>query len=186
MRDAITESDQINATFQALLRISQIEAGARKSRFGNVDLKQLLRTVAEIFSNVAEDHGQTLSFDAARAPECIIEGDRELLTQLFVNLVENAMNHCPAGTAIFIILQRKGERCAAIVADNGPGIPTEERGKVFRRLYRLDKSRSSPGHGLGLSMVKAISDLHGLTIEIEDNHPGARFVISWNWPTEQT
>lgn len=185
LRDALAESDQINATFQALLRISQIEAGTRKTRFSSVDLNQLLRTVVEIFGEVAEDNGQTLSFDAASSPDCFIEGDKELLMQLFVNLVENAMNHCPAGTAIRLSLQHSGNHCMATVADNGPGIPADEREKVFRRLYRLDKSRNSPGHGLGLSMVKAIADLHGMAIGIEDNHPGARFVLSWERPAEQ-
>ncbi|MCM2294656.1 HAMP domain-containing histidine kinase [Allorhizobium sp. BGMRC 0089] len=185
LRDALAESDQINATFQALLRISQIEAGTRKTRFASVDLNQLLRTVVEIFGDVAEDNAQTLSFDAASSPDCFIEGDKELLMQLFVNLVENAMNHCPAGTAIRLSLRHTGNHCLATVADNGPGIPADEHEKVFRRLYRLDKSRNSPGHGLGLSMVKAIADLHGMAIGIEDNHPGARFVLSWERPAEQ-
>lgn len=179
LKDALQESDQINATFQALLRISQIEAGARKTRFARVDIKDVLENIAEIFADVAEDNGQKLAFDATNTPECPIEGDRELLTQLFVNLVENAMRHCPAGTEISLVLNRSGDAYAAIVADNGHGIPKDEREKVFRRLYRLDKSRNSPGYGLGLSMVRAIADLHGMSINIEDNHPGARFVLTW-------
>ncbi|MFJ6326929.1 HAMP domain-containing sensor histidine kinase [Rhizobium sp. NPDC092014] len=185
LREALDESDQINATFQALLRISQIEAGARKTRFASVDLKQVFRNIAEIFAEVAEDNGQTLSFDEESAPECLIDGDKELLTQLFVNLVENGINHCAPGTAIALSLERKGDEYAAVVFDNGPGIPEEEKDKVFRRLYRLDKSRNSPGHGLGLSMVKAIADLHGMSTEIRDNHPGARFVLSWKRHVEQ-
>lgn len=179
LRDALVESDQINETFQALLRISQIEAGARKTRFAEVDLNRLVSNVVEIFGEVAEDNGQKLSFDADRAPLCHIEGDKDLLTQLFVNLVENSMKHCPAGTTIQMSLQQSHDRYAAIVADNGPGIPAAEREKVFRRLYRLNKSRNSPGNGLGLSMVKAIADLHGMSIEIQDNHPGAKFVLTW-------
>jgi signal transduction histidine kinase len=182
LRDALLESDQINETFQALLRISQIEAGARRTRFAEIDLNRLVSNVVEIFGEVAEDNGQKLSFDADHAPPCHIEGDKDLLTQLFVNLVENAMNHCPVGTTIQMSLQRSEDQCAAVVADNGPGIPAQEREKVFRRLYRLDKSRNSPGNGLGLSMVKAIADLHGMSVEIQDNHPGAKFVLTWPNP----
>ena len=179
LQEALAESDRINGTFQALLRISQIEAGARKSRFVDLDMKQILENVAEIFSSVAEDNEQTIVFAAKGIGAFPIEGDKELLTQLAVNLIENAINHCPAGTHIVVSLERRGENYAAIVADNGPGIDETEREKVFRRLYRLDKSRNSPGHGLGLSMVKAIADLHGLTVKIEDNQPGARFVLTW-------
>lgn len=180
LEEALAESDHINATFQALLRISQIEAGARKSRFAPVDLARIFETVAEIFASVAEDNGQSITLDAVHHIPFPIEGDRELLTQLTVNLVENAINHCPPGTRIKLALERRGQSFAAIVADNGPGIAEAEREKVFRRLYRLDKSRNSPGHGLGLSMVKAIADLHGMAVSIEDNQPGARFVLTWN------
>ncbi|MCD2175496.1 sensor histidine kinase [Rhizobium sp. C4] len=179
LQEALAESDHINGTFQALLRISQIEAGARKSRFVHLDMKHVFENVAEIFSGVAEDSGQTITFQTRGGAAFPIEGDKELLTQLAVNLVENAINHCPAGTEIVVALERRGQDYAAIVADNGPGIEAAEREKVFRRLYRLDKSRNSPGHGLGLSMVKAIADLHGLTVMIEDNQPGARFVLTW-------
>ena len=178
LQEALAESDRINATFQALLRISQIEAGARKSRFIQLDLRQVFENVAEIFSGVAEDNGQSVSFEAPPDARFPIEGDKELLTQLAVNLIENAINHCPAGTRIVVSLERRKEGYVAIVADNGPGIDESEREKVFRRLYRLDKSRNSPGNGLGLSMVKAIADLHGLSVKIEDNRPGARFVLS--------
>lgn len=178
LQEALAESDHINGTFQALLRISQIEAGARRSRFTHLDMKHVFENVAEILSGVAEDNGQSIVFEA-RGGAYPIEGDKELLTQLAVNLVENAINHCPDGTRIVVALERRGQDYAALVTDNGPGIDEAEREKVFRRLYRLDKSRNSPGHGLGLSMVKAIADLHGLTVKIEDNQPGARFVLTW-------
>ncbi|TGS16516.1 ATP-binding protein, partial [Mesorhizobium sp. M1C.F.Ca.ET.187.01.1.1] len=95
-----------------------------------------------------------------------VHGDRELLTQMFANLVENALRHCPPGTTINLTVTRRGERVLASVADNGPGIPPGEREKVFQRLYRLDHSRSTPGSGLGLSLVRAIADLHGATIAL--------------------
>ncbi|MGO8656991.1 sensor histidine kinase, partial [Rhizobium ruizarguesonis] len=94
------------------------------------------------------------------------------LTQMIANLVENAINHCPAGTDITVSLRCQGGRAIVSVADSGPGIPAGERDKVFRRLYRLDKSRATPGSGLGLSLVKAIADLHSAEITMADNHPG--------------
>jgi len=180
LQEALQESDQINATFQALLRISQIEAGTRRLRFAEVDMKDIFATVAEIYADVAEDNGQLLTFDLSNTSACPLEGDKELLTQLVINLVENAINHCPRKTEINLSLNAEKGGCTAIVSDSGPGIPEDEREKIFRRLYRLDKSRNTQGHGLGLSLVKAIADLHDMTIRVEDNQPGARFVLSWS------
>jgi signal transduction histidine kinase len=175
--EALAESDRINATFEALLRISQIEAGARKSRFRKVDLLSVIKAVEEIYCDVAEDNGQSLHFEAHLVEACEIIGDAELLTQLFVNLVENAINHCPAGTQIVMTLSAIGSEFVAEVSDNGPGIPSQERDLVFRRLYRLDKSRTTPGSGLGLSLVRAITDLHSGQIAVTDNDPGLRISI---------
>jgi signal transduction histidine kinase len=177
MTDALSESDQLNATFEALLRISQIEAGSRKTRFQRIDLSTIMATVADIYGSVAEDNAQTLKLEELPDGPAMILGDRELLTQLVVNLVENAINHCPTGTMISLGLSVRGNEIIATIRDNGPGIPADERDRVFRRLYRLDKSRTTPGSGLGLSLVRAISDLHGAEIRLEDNAPGLRVRI---------
>ncbi|RWO71391.1 MAG: HAMP domain-containing protein [Mesorhizobium sp.] len=179
LAEAHAESLQINETFDALLRIAQIEAGARRARFTDVDLGEVLQTIAEIYADVAEDDGKSLSL--AQPPETTdrIHGDRELLTQMFANLVENALRHCPSGTTIKLSAARQGERVVAGVADNGPGIPAEEREKVFQRLYRLDHSRSTPGSGLGLSLVRAIADLHGASITLGDGQPGLAVAVSF-------
>lgn len=166
------EADQINATFEALLRISQIEAGARKTRFRDVDLVQVMSTVSEIYTDVAEDASVRLIDRIDTSRELMVHGDRELLIQMFVNLVENAIRHCPPGTDITLAIHRRDDLIMASVADNGPGIPEDEREKVFRRLYRLDKSRTTVGSGLGLSLVRAIADLHGGTVALKDNRPG--------------
>lgn len=175
--DARNEADQINATFEALLRISQIEAGARKTRFRDIHLQEIMLAVTEIYDDVAEDNGQSLSFSMGAGSDRQISGDRELLTQMFVNLVENAINHCPRGTGITLALSSSGGIATASVSDDGPGIPVDERDKVFRRLYRLDKSRTTNGSGLGLSLVRAIVDLHDGEVAIEDNNPGVRVMI---------
>ena len=165
------ESDQINTTFDALLRIAQIESGARRARFAQLPIKPILDTLAEAYSEVAEEWGQSLSLVAPAALPPIA-GDKDLLTQLFANLIENTIRHCPAGTAMTITAMAEPEYLTVTIADNGPGIPPEERDKVFQRLYRLEKSRTTPGSGLGLSLVKAIADLHGASIVLTDNAPG--------------
>ncbi|NMN71875.1 HAMP domain-containing sensor histidine kinase [Rhizobium sp. 57MFTsu3.2] len=173
--EAHDECDQINATFEALLRISQIEAGARRLSFSLVGLGELLDLVEDVYTDVAQDNHQRLIVEPCR--ETYINGDRELLVQMVVNLVENAIAHCPPDTVINVSLRRDGPIAVITVADTGPGIPAPERDKVFRRLYRLDKSRTRPGSGLGLSLVKAIADLHGARIEIEDNSPGVKISV---------
>lgn len=179
LADAHAESLQINETFDALLRIAQIEAGARRARFTDVDLGEVLQTIAEIYADVAEDDGKSLSLAQPQETTDRIHGDRELLTQMFANLVENALRHCPSGTTIKLSAARQDERVVAGVADNGPGIPADEHEKVFQRLYRLDHSRSTPGSGLGLSLVRAIADLHGASITLGDGQPGLAVAVSF-------
>jgi len=175
LADVKDESDQINATFEALLRISQIEAGARRQRFAPVDLKEVLSFVGEVYAGVAEDRNQVLTVRADS--EATVVGDRELLVQLVVNLVENSIRHCPEETRIELALEERYGNVVLTVADNGPGIPAAERDKVFRRLYRLDKSRTTPGAGLGLSLVKAVIDLHAGRITAGDNDPGLKVTV---------
>lgn len=179
LTEARAEGVQINETFDALLRIAQIEAGARKARFAEVDLNDVVDAIADIYADVAEDDGKSLSAATIRSGSTQIQGDRELLTQMFANLVENALRHCPQGTAIELSTTRRMDRILVKVRDNGPGIPAEEREKVFQRLYRLDSSRSTPGSGLGLSLVRAIADLHDASITLEDCGPGLAVIISF-------
>ncbi len=173
---AIAETHRINETFSALLRIAQIEAGARRERFVDIDLAAIVDDVADTYRDVAQDEGQTLSYPDAPAGPVWVHGDRDLLVQLLANLIENAIRHCPEGTAIECFV-KVGTTVVAGVADRGPGIPEGERGKVLRRLYRMEKSRTTPGSGLGLSLVKAVADLHGARLRLEDNEPGLRVSI---------
>ncbi|MFB9984374.1 sensor histidine kinase [Mesorhizobium kowhaii] len=179
LAEALAEGHQINETFEALLRIAQIEAGARKARFIDLDVNGVIETIAEIYGDVAEDDGKSLSAKIFQGPECQIHGDWELLTQMSANLVENALRHCPPGTAIELSVTRQDDCILVKVSDNGPGIPPEERERVFQRLYRLDHSRTTPGDGLGLSLVRAIADLHGASISLEDNHPGLTVTVNF-------
>jgi signal transduction histidine kinase len=179
LMQAEIEVQEIGSTFDALLRIAQVEAGARRSRFVRLQLAEILERIGDVYTDVADERAQSLKISVI-APLPLIEGDRELLTQLCANLVENSMTHCPAGTRIEITVASIGGRVVATFADNGPGIPVEEHRRVFERLYRVDKSRTTSGSGLGLSLVKAVADLHGASLEVRDRDPG--LVISVSFP----
>jgi signal transduction histidine kinase len=176
---AEAESDRINATFDALLRIAQLETGARRARFSPVAASDILGNVCEVYEDVAEDSAMRLTADIPSGPAPVIQGDRELLTQLFANLIENALRHCPSGTEIHCSSSQTPLHNVITIADNGQGIPASERENVLRRLYRLEKSRTTDGTGLGLSMVKAIADLHGAQLRLDDNKPGLRVEIAF-------
>ena len=179
VEQSLAELDSIVETFEALLRITQLEAGARRARFTRVELGAVLVDIADIYEPVAEESGDRLVSTVAVAERAEVTGDRELLTQLFANLIENAIRHSPQGTRIEVGLTQRGEHHVAFVADNGPGIPTDERDNVFRRLYRLERERTTPGSGLGLSLVAAIAELHGAAVELDDNAPGLRVEVSF-------
>ncbi len=174
---ALVELDSIVETFEALLRITQIEAGARKARFEPLELGAVLQDVVEIYAAVVEDAGDRLECSIDLPRRAMIRGDKELLVQLFANLIENAVRHCPAGTLIRLRASDRDDWLAVEISDNGPGIPAAERENVFRRLYRLERARSTLGSGLGLSLVAAITDLHDAKIELADNRPGLRVTI---------
>jgi signal transduction histidine kinase len=168
--EAILEIDGILATFSALLRIAQVEAGTRASGFAQVDLSRVFDTIAEAYGPVAEDAGLRLRADVA--PGVAVRGDRELLTQMLANLVENAIKHARSGEAIDVMLVQGPKGPVGEVRDRGPGIPPAERDRVFRRFYRLERNRTSAGNGLGLSLVAAVADLHGVRLTLSDNAPG--------------
>ena len=161
---AIAKADEILGLFTALLRIAQVEGGARRAAFAPVELGALLEHMRELFEPVADDAGHVLKLQAGGP--AVIRGDRQLLVQLFSNLIENAIVHTPAGTRIILSLAQGPAGVAVRVSDNGPGVPAEEHARLFRRLYRREASRTQPGYGLGLSLALAIAELHGASIAI--------------------
>jgi len=167
---AIAETDEILATFSALLRIAQIEAGTRRAGFAPVDLSALFESIAETYTPVAEDRGQSLL--TAISAGVTVRGDRELLTQMLANLVENALRHTPPFSVVRLSLDKSATGPVGVIVDNGPGIPEEAHGNVFRRFFRMEASRTTPGNGLGLSLVAAVADLHGIAVELGDSKPG--------------
>jgi signal transduction histidine kinase len=180
--DAIAQTDAILETFGALLRIAQIEAGTRRAGFAHLALSDLARSLVEVYEPVAEDAGHRL--DAWIEDGISVRGDRELLTQMLANLIENGLRHTPPGSRVEVRLHRTGGgKIQAVIADDGPGIPKNARDKVFRRFFRLEESRASPGSGLGLSLVSAIASLHGIRIELAHNGPGLRVTLRFPDPT---
>ena len=174
---AIAQTDSILAIFRALLRISSLEAGAGKQRFSEVDLSEILDRVFHAYLPVAEDAHHILS--AEIEPAVRVQGDAELLTQAITNLIENALVHTPSGSHIGLSVRRTDDGVVMAVADDGPGIPVDERAKVLRRFYRLDASRHSPGAGLGLAIVSAIASLHEAQLSLADNCPGLRVEMTF-------
>jgi signal transduction histidine kinase len=169
---ALAELDIVLGTFAALLRIAQLEAGPALAMADApvVQLDALVATLTEAYEVVAEEAGKTLS--AGIAPGQRVHGDAALLRQMLANLLDNALAH--GGTALRVEL-RDGP--VLEVSDNGPGIPAEERDRVLRRFYRLDRSRNTPGNGLGLALVAAVAKLHGTAPILSDAQPGLKVTV---------
>ncbi|MGH7159459.1 MAG: ATP-binding protein [Acetobacteraceae bacterium] len=175
---AIADAEAILATFAALLGIAHIEAAAERADLREVDISRLTETVVDAFAPSAEEEGHPMTGRIERG--IVILGDKELLTQFLVNLVENALRHTAAGTRIMVSLARTdGDAVQLAVEDRGSGIPAEERALVLRRFYRLEQSRTTPGNGLGLSLVAAIAHLHGAALRLEDAAPGLRVTVTF-------
>jgi len=169
---AISDADGLLETFNALLRIARIETRQRQEAFDELEIDTLLHDVVELYEPLAEEKGQSLKLQTDNAVR--IQGDRDLLFQAMANLLDNAIKYTPPQGHIEITLREQAHNTRITIADNGPGIPETERQSVFQRFYRLEKSRTSPGSGLGLSLVAAVAKIHGMTLLLEDNKPGLR------------
>ena len=172
------EVEGMTHVFHSLLQLAQVEAGSPKARFETVDLSEVCRTVVEVFEDNAAASGHVLTLDLD-AENPLLQGDRALLGQMLSNLIENALRHTAKGTEISVSLRGLKKALVLQVADTGVGIPAQERDKVLQRLYRLDRSRQTPGHGLGLSLVQAVVGLHGARMTLQDNDPGLRVVLQF-------
>jgi len=175
LRETIAEADRLLGTFNALLSIAEAEAGSRRESMAIVDLGEIARSMAELYEPVADDKGLTLKVASDAAIP--VHGDRHLLSQAIANLLDNALKYTTAGT-VALSAHRKGEAARIEVADRGPGIPADRREAVFDRFVRLEGSRSTPGNGLGLSLVRAVAELHGGGAWVEDNNPGLKAVLT--------
>lgn len=172
LQKATLEADALMSTFNALLRIARIESRSGHSEFVEVDAAKLLADVGELYEPSALENKQQLIVTAE--PGLCVWADRDLLFQAVANLVDNAVKYTPAGGRIDILAETVGASILIAVSDSGPGIPTELREKVFQRFYRVEDSRTTPGNGLGLSLVQAIANLHNTSVTLLDNAPGLR------------
>ncbi|MGQ9831561.1 MAG: sensor histidine kinase [Thermochromatium sp.] len=175
---AITDAEELLATFNALLRIARLESGSWRAAFGPVDLVPLIEDLVELYEPLAAEREQRLDWTAG-ASSIVVEGDRDLLFQVMANLVDNAIKYTQPGGHIQLTVETTDGQALVVVADNGPGIPPEFREQVFQRFFRIDDSRGTPGSGLGLSLVQAIVTLHRAHIELSDNQPGLRVSLSF-------
>lgn len=171
IRAAIEEADRLLATFNALLSIAELESGARLDQTAPVDLSEVARSAADLYEPVAEEKGFTLSVMAE--PGVRIRGDRHLLSQALANLLDNALKYAGNGKIELRVFPKNGQAILE-VADQGLGIPEADRQSVLDRFVRLEPSRTTPGNGLGLSLVRAIARRHDGSVTLEDNRPGLR------------
>lgn len=166
------QSTAILALFEAILRICEVEAGGVRERFEVVDLAMLTRSVCEMYGPAFEDAERALACHSEGT--ILICGDRELLIQMIANLLDNAALHTPRGTSVVVSARCGVSDAQLIVADTGPGVSAADRERIIQRFVRLDRSRTTKGHGLGLNLVAAIASAHGGRLVIEDNYPGLR------------
>lgn len=172
----LADLDQVLATFQSLLRIASVESGLLRQEFTDCDVGQLVRDAADYIEPLTEEKQQHLTVTVEPGP--MLNGHRHLLFQLLINLLDNAVKFSPSQTTVVMAARVIDDHWQLSVSDAGPGIPRGQRQQVFERLYRLDTSRSTPGLGLGLSLVKAIATLHRGEVALRDATVGAEVVVS--------
>lgn len=175
--EAIDEVRSVLSTFGALLRISEIESGARKAGFTQVDMARIASDVVEFYDPVGDEKGIHLSLDTVTDGLAIMPGDASLLFEAIGNLVDNALKFTAAGGQVTVTVESDVAGPAVTVTDNGPGIASEDRETVLLRFRRSEKAKHVPGSGLGLSLVAAVARLHGLDLKIEDADPGCRIAL---------
>ena len=174
---AVSETDTILETFSAILRIAQIESGSRRAGFRRIDLSSIISDAVQTFAPTALEYGHVFISDVEAGLQIV--GDPELITQLIANLIDNAIRHTPNGASIWVRLLAKGDTVVLEVSDNGAGVPPGERDKIFNRFYRGEASRTTPGNGLGLSLVSAVAGLHRAMVVVLDNEPGLTIQIEF-------
>jgi signal transduction histidine kinase len=173
---ALALNEDISAMFAAVLRIAEVEAGERMAAFERLDLGQLVQDVGAMMQPLVEDSGHYLTIEAPAG--VTIAGDRQLLHQALINLIENAQHYTPGGSRIALAVVRDGDAARLTVSDDGPGIAPDQRATALRRFGRLDASRTRPGHGLGLPLVGAVVRLHHGTLALGDGAPGLIVTIA--------
>lgn len=164
------ELDNVIELFNALLRISKVEAGSGRENFQRFQVGAAVSDACDLYAPLADEKGVHLESDTQESVE--IDGDIHLVSQAVANLLDNAVKYTPPGGRIHVSARLQADMAEIRVADTGPGVPAGVRPLITRRFYRLDKSRTTPGHGLGLTLVAAVAKLHGGQLLLSDNEPG--------------
>jgi len=167
---ATSDLDGVVKVFQALLRIAEIESGARRSAFATIDLVPVLSDLAELYEAVAEESGKRLKLSIP--PTLTTFGDRDMIQQALANLLDNALKYSPTGATVQLRARRDGTGVRVEVADQGPGMSDEDIKRATERFFRAEAARNSPGSGLGLALVQAVALLHGRDLELAHGEPG--------------
>nr|WP_249154436.1 HAMP domain-containing sensor histidine kinase [Bradyrhizobium manausense] len=175
--DTIADLDAVLGMFASITRISEIETRARRSAFRGLNLAEIAGEVVELYDAAAEQVATRLSLGGDR--DVAVTGDRDLLFDAIANLVDNAIKHGRPGGKVIVTCRNTGNGAMIAIADDGPGIAADQHDHVFKRFYRLEQSRYTPGNGLGLSLVAAVSRLHGAEIALHDNAPGLTVELSF-------
>jgi hypothetical protein len=172
LESAISEADGLISTFNSLLLIAEAETGAHRDTLEPVDLSEVIHDIADLYEPAAEDRGIALKFLAPA--KVMVRGNRSLLARAAANLVENALKYSPSGGAVTVSasVNARDRRPTFSVRDSGPGIPEADRERVLDRFVRLERSRNTPGSGLGLSLVAAVARMHDAAIKLEGAKPG--------------
>ena len=189
LEQTIEESDRLISTFDALLMIARAESGQARDNMIELDAAEIARSIGELYEPLADEKGIALAVEAEQPVP--LKGNRELISQALANLVDNAIKYsgpqakpdaaageAAASTDIVVRAESDGSRVLLTVADRGPGIPEADRTRAIERFVRLERSRSLPGSGLGLSLAAAVARLHGGGLTLLDNNPGLKSIIA--------
>lgn len=180
LEQTLDDAETTIGTFNALLAIARAEAGSERAEFEDVSLAKLIGDIADFYQPLAEEKKQTLRIE--NDMDVHVRANRHLLSQALANLLDNAIKYTPEGGKIDLVLKQGP---VITIADTGPGIPIDDREDVLERFVRLDKTRSTPGNGLGLSLVNAVAALHGARLTLGDNEPGLLVRLDFGKPSDQ-
>jgi len=174
---AIAETDRLIGTFNALLLIAEADSGMTRGTMAPIDLSVIVADVADLYAPLAEE--KEIALDVSPSGVLTVEGNRSLVSQALANLIDNAIKYTPAGGHVTVAAGETPTGIELTVADSGPGIPAADRARVLERFVRLEKSRNSPGTGLGLSLVAAVARMHEAKLTLGDNNPGLKATITF-------
>lgn len=173
LAESISQIDKLAEMFQNILSIAKAENRTQTDIFSSFDIVALLRDIIDFYGTFIEDKKQTLETNLPKN-EIIFRGDRQLIAQAMLNLLDNAVKYTPKKGNISILLEKYENYAIFMISDSGPGVPKEFREKVKERFFRMDESRSAEGSGLGMSLVDAVAKLHHGELRLEDNNPGLK------------